>query len=187
LRRRLIPILALAVFLAFLIVVLYLNLHELDFYPGGSTEPPTGNSSFTPPWFPETIIREGREYRLELKENRLELVLQDRDGWYRLFWAGDDTYYYSDPGHFSGGLKNRTAHSPAGTWTTSAVYVPTSAEETVEFPLIYIAEYRIVANPKNLPGEGLFPKCVKWLSYRHEVDGVETVTELGWEQVLRFE
>jgi hypothetical protein len=113
-----------------LVVLLLFNLTETDRYDFG-VETPTapGNNvdaedaAFSRV-FPELKFVHACAgcgecvHRFEIVENRRVLTLHDHDGWYKVFWAADDTYYYSDPVHLIADWgQNRTAEAPAGTWS----------------------------------------------------------------------
>jgi hypothetical protein len=55
---------------------------------------------------------------------RMVFEVTDRDGWYRLFWAGSTRYYYSDASAFLTALENETCEDPKGTWTVTIAYPP---------------------------------------------------------------
>ena len=115
-------------FLASTIVLLILNLRERDYYPGGTPTPPAGPG-------PEdtailgilpSIEHDGCIHTAEFSENRRWLRVRDRDGWYRLFWAGDDFYYFDDVAAFHHALGNKTACDPSGEWSIFVTYRPPS-------------------------------------------------------------
>src|SRR5262245_32851417 len=115
--------------LAFLVVVLLLNLREKDYYDGGSLTPPADDgasldnvlSSLAPRTLVHVCPKCGEcTHPVEIFENRRTLTLRDHDGWYKLFWAGDDTYYFEDPIFLAACLQNRTARDPAGEWRIAA-------------------------------------------------------------------
>lgn len=92
-----------------LAVTLWLNLRESDLYPMPLEAPPTDRMNGpVPPWLPADAT---------LEETRVSIAVVDHDGWYRLFWAADDVYYYDDASYFGGALDNATAASWSGTWT----------------------------------------------------------------------
>jgi hypothetical protein len=113
-----------------LVVLLLLNLTEIDRYEFGTETPPApgNNVDADDPGFarifPEMKFVHACPgcgecvHRYDILENRRVLQMNDHDGWYKVFWAGDDLYYYSDPIHMlSDWAQNRTAETPAGTWT----------------------------------------------------------------------
>jgi hypothetical protein len=113
-----------------LVVLLLLNLTETDRYEFGTETPtpPGNNVDADDPGFAR-IFPEMRfvhacpgcgecVHRYEIVENRRVLRMNDHDGWYKVFWAADDLYYYDDPVHMlSDWAQNRTAETPQGTWT----------------------------------------------------------------------
>ena len=113
------------------IVILVLNLLERDVYEHGELAPPPPGSNvpdddalFTrlfPREFVHTCATCGEcRHPYEIVENRRAMSLRDRDGWYRLFWARDETYHYDDPVYLAAGYQNRTAEDPSGTWLIRA-------------------------------------------------------------------
>jgi hypothetical protein len=95
--------------LAFAAVVLWLNLKEPDLYDHALPGEPAGPvNQETPKWLPEGV---------ELSENLLKVRVEDGDGWYRLFWAGSETYWFDDAAYFAGALVNRYSRMVEGRWT----------------------------------------------------------------------
>ncbi|HLY10320.1 MAG TPA: hypothetical protein VKW04_13515 [Planctomycetota bacterium] len=135
-----------------LIVLLVLNLNEIDHYEFGTETPPApgNNVDADDPGFsrifPERSFVHACPgcgecvHRYEILENRRVLQMVDHDGWYKLFWAGDDLYYYSDPVHLIADWgQNRTAESPTGTWTirvrtAAATHAPGAPHECGRLP-----------------------------------------------------
>lgn len=113
-----------------LAVLLLFNLNEKDRYEFGAAAPagPANNVDVDDPGFAR-IFPELRfvhacpgcgecVHRFEVVENRRVLSLRDHDGWYKVFWAKDERYYYADPVHLTADWgQNRTAEDPSGTWT----------------------------------------------------------------------
>jgi hypothetical protein len=83
-------------------------------------------------------------------ENRRVLSIHDHDGWYKLFWAADEDYYYSDPIHLLADFgKNRTAETPRGTWTIRlnsgpATHRSAAAHECGQIPRDITLRYELV-------------------------------------------
>jgi len=116
--------------LSALVVLLILNLGEIDQYEFGTETPtpPGNNVDVDDPGFAK-IFPDMKfvhacpgcgecVHRYEVVENRRVLQLHDHDGWYKVFWARDDEYYYSDPVHLIADWgQNRTAENPRGVWT----------------------------------------------------------------------
>jgi len=113
-----------------LILLLVLNLGEIDHYEFGTETPlPPGNNVDEDDPGLARILPEMKfvhacpgcgecVHHFEIVENRRVLQLHDHDGWYKLFWAGDDEYYYTDPVHLIADWgQNRTAEDPKGLWT----------------------------------------------------------------------
>lgn len=104
-----------AVLLAAVAGILLLNLRERDHYVMGSLEAVDAQD----PPLPPSWAHDGCEHPLELLQARGRLALRDRDGWHRVFWAGDDTYYYAELTHLAAELANPTASDPTGRWDLS--------------------------------------------------------------------
>lgn len=133
--RRAAPYVVMAA-LAAAIVVLVLNLRERDDSLDGRLEPPAGPINVEPDdgalaWLPRTIEHDGCVHRAEFVENLRWLRLRDRDGWYRLFWAGDEAYYFEDPAHFNAAMKNPTFHDPSGEWKIAIAYRAANCPERI--------------------------------------------------------
>lgn len=176
--------------LGFLAAVLVLNLGEQDVYPGGSAQ---ARRAFLPenPFLPERIAHACPTcgectHPLEVLENRRDLRVADRDGWYRLFWAGDDVYHFEDPVLMAASLRNPTAGAPEGVWTVRAEVGPsthgpvanhacsvTAKEIALEYELV-ASEERIEERP--LPSEGGFKpwEVVPWMASR------DPALHFGW-------
>ncbi len=136
--------------LGFAIVILVLNLLERDVYEHGELAPPApgNNVDDQDPIFQRLRPREFAHacpacgecrHPLEIVENRRVLSLRDRDGWYRLFWARDETYHYDDPVYLAAGYQNRSADDPSGTWVIRArigpaVHAPSAPHACTETP-----------------------------------------------------
>jgi hypothetical protein len=101
-----------AALLAGVAALLVLNLRERDHFVMGSLE---AVDAHDPP-LPPSWSHEACEHPLELLESKGRLTLRDRDGWHRLFWAGDETYYYQELTHLAAELANPTASDPRGSW-----------------------------------------------------------------------
>jgi hypothetical protein len=116
--------------MAFAIVLLILNLREVHNFEFGTlqTPGPANNLSvddnafqrvFPDLKFVHACSACGEcVHPFEVVENRRVMSIHDHNGWYRLFRAADQEYYYGDPIHMLadwGG--NRTAELPRGRWT----------------------------------------------------------------------
>ena len=167
-------------------LVLFLNWYEVDVYPHALTEPPTEANNIMPPqWLPETIAHACVEcgeciHTLKLEINRIVLVVHDRDGWYRLFWAGEEVYYYDDPAYFSASLKNPTADSPEGTWEIKGRYVPATHNHDCggELMSTFHLNYELITGTTPDPVSNPFPEKWQWMSYNY--DGV--IATFSWLQ-----
>jgi hypothetical protein len=113
-----------------LVVLLLFNLNETDRYEFGLETPPApGNNVDAEDAAFNRVLPELKYvhacpgcgecvHRFEIVENRRVLSLHDHDGWYKVFWAKDEEYYYADPIHLLADWgQNRTAEQPKGTWT----------------------------------------------------------------------
>lgn len=113
-----------------LAVLLLFNLNETDRYEFGTAATPAAGNSVDvddPGFarlFPEMRFVHACPgcgecvHRFEVLENRRILSLRDHDGWYKVFWARDETYYYDDPVQLTADWgANRTAEAPTGTWS----------------------------------------------------------------------
>lgn len=135
-----------------LVVLLVFNLGESDHYEFGTETPtPPGNNvdpddnAFSRV-FPDLKFIHACPgcgecvHRFEVLENRRVLTMRDHDGWYKVFWARDDVYYYSDPVHMVADWgQNRTALTPEGTWTlklrsSSPTHPPSAAHDCGRLP-----------------------------------------------------
>jgi hypothetical protein len=63
---------------------------------------------------------------VELLGSRRTMSLVDHDGWYRLFWAGDEVYHFDDPVFLVAATTKRTAGAASGRWTIKARVGPGS-------------------------------------------------------------
>ena len=144
-----------------LIVLLLFNLTESDHYEFGTETPPgpennvdSDDSSFAR-IFPDLNFVHSCPacgecvHRYEIVENRRVLQLHDHDGWYKVFWAADDDYYYSDPVHLIADWgQNRTAEQPTGSWTIGlrtgpATHVASGAHDCGRLPREIRLRYRL--------------------------------------------
>jgi len=125
-KKALPPVLAV---LALGVVLLVLNLREADTYEFGTPTPPAKGSNVAAddyafqkifPEFKFTHACAGCGecvHPFEVIENRRTMSIRDHDGWYKVFWAADEIYYYSDPIHMLADWgNNRTAENPVGSW-----------------------------------------------------------------------
>ena len=110
-------------------VLVLLNLREADDYEFGTlTPPPKGSNVAADDFAFQRVFPEFKfthacagcgecVHPFEVIENRRVLSMHDHDGWYKLFWAADENYYYTDPIHMLADWgRNRTAENPVGTW-----------------------------------------------------------------------
>lgn len=167
--RRAAPYAVMAV-LAFAIVVLVLNLRERDDYLDGRPDPPAGpinvdSDDGALAWLPRTIEHDGCVHRAEFLENLRWLRLRDRDGWYRLFWAGDETYYYDDPSPFNAAMKNPTSCDPSGEWKISVAYRAANCPERIlrlRYSLFVTSDF-LPTSEETVEISGVrVPKTLRW-------------------------
>lgn len=154
--------------LAFAIVLLVLNLRERDLYLEGKSAPPPGPVNLDPTdatlsWLSLTTVHDGCEHKLEILENHRWMRIRDHDGWYRLFWAGDDLYYFDDPSPFGVALGNPTAREASGEWRIHARYV----HETCPLRPEIRARYSLVAASATAHEPQAVPLEIRWVHTRH--------------------
>lgn len=136
------------------IALLLLNIFERDIYEFGRRRPPKDRSvPLITQVLPERLVHACTAcgectHPIEVLESRRLLSIRDRDGWYRLFWAADETYYYEDPVHFAAEFANATAQEPRGDWTIRArigpaTHAAASPHECGTIPGIVELEYRL--------------------------------------------
>jgi len=189
--------------LAFGIVLLILNPREADDYEFGTLTPPAKGSNVGADDFAfQRIFPEFKfthacagcgecVHPFEVVENRRILTMHDHDGWYKLFWAADEDYYYTDPIHMLADYdRNRTAETPTGTWTIrvragAATHRSAPAHECGQIPREMTVTYRLVSSADPLDetfhsGDGpmKFVRTFSWLT----INPVKP-TSLGWEMV----
>lgn len=116
------------------IVILLLNYLEVDRYPKGLDASPGPRNADLPIWFPRLMLHgcvycETCPHRFALSECRLSVTVTDHDGWYRLFWAGDDSYVYDEPEAVAAALRNSTAELTDSILTIRGRYAPVEAAD----------------------------------------------------------
>jgi hypothetical protein len=174
--------------LAFAIVLLVLNLNEIDHYEFGTEIPPAPGNTVDPDdrlfgrIFPELKFIHPCSgcgectHPFEIVENRRVMWIHDHDGWYKLFWAADEEYYYSDPIYMLADWgRNRTAEDPRGTWTIRlragpATHRTAPAHDCGQLPRDISLRYELVFSGEPLEptfhsGDGplKIPKTLPWL------------------------
>jgi hypothetical protein len=197
-KARLLAGLAAAAFL------LALNHFEPDVYENGSPEPPPPGSNVEAddPLLERALPRELRHecpdcgpciHPLILLENRRTMSLVDHDGWYRLFWAGDDRYWYDDPVWLAQGLSRRTAGEAEGSWRIRAKAGPARhaggrkhacgavAEEIeVDYALVVGADSG-TADEDEVGGVRI-ATFLPWLLQRVDTEAGPRTLSLGWKR-----
>ncbi len=182
------------------IVLLVLNLNEIDSYEFGTLTPPKPGNTVPEddPAF-QRIFPDRRfvhacpgcgecVHPLEIVENRRVMAIHDHDGWYKIFWAADEEYFYNDPVHMIADWgKNRTAEDPRGTWTIRlragrATHGRAAAHDCGQIPLEIELTYELVHGEAPLDetfhsGDGplKIPKTFSWL-----VSDPGRPVSLGW-------
>jgi hypothetical protein len=177
------------VFLGFGVVLLVLNLREADDYEFGSLTPPAKGTNVPiddyafQRIFPEFKFTHACPgcgecvHPFEVIENRRVLSMLDHDGWYKVFWAADETYFYTDPIHMLADWgNNRTAENPTGTWKIrlragSATHRSAPAHDCGQIPREIAVSYELVSSPDPVDeathsGDGpmKIPQSFSWLT-----------------------
>jgi hypothetical protein len=185
------------------IVLLVLNLREADYYEFGTLTPPgKGNNvgGDDPAFgriFPELKFTHACAgcgecvHPFEIVENRRVMSVHDHDGWYKLFWAADEEYYYSDPIHMLADWgKNRTAETPRGAWTIrlhagAATHRSAPAHDCGQIPQDIVLHYELGLSEDPFEttyhsGDGplKIPETFSWL-----VTNPGKLVSLGWRLV----
>lgn len=179
------------------VVVLALNLLEKDYYDHGSlapVDPAAGKDDpvlarLVPSTFTHACPTCGDcTHPVEVVENRRELRLRDHDGWYKLFWAADEVYYYEDLVYLAAGLQNRSARDPEGAWMIRlqlgpAAHGAVAPHDCPSIPAETTLDYRLVHGPAPLePAEsGRFPGVfAAWPVLAQEQIADGRLLHLGW-------
>lgn len=182
--------------------LLALNLLERDVYEGGTLRPPEDGAGseadaacarLVPDRLLHPCSRCGEcAHPVEVVESRRTLTLQDRDGWYRLFWAAPETYHYEDPVFLAAGLRGRTAGDPHGTWRVRARLGPPVRSLSPEhacgqIPARFELEYVLFTSETPIdeisasPAPHLrVPRVLGAWAYRYDVPYRPSVLYFGW-------
>ena len=168
---------------AFAVVVLILNILERDVYAFGKPpESPTPVVDENDPVFRQ-ILPDHVEHPcdtcgtcshpVETIESLRILTVIDHDGWYRLFWAENDTYWFDDPAHLGEAFRNPTAETCRGTWTIRAkVKAPHACREipdTIRLRYeLFMSEDPIDLDPVPMKPVLEPPKTVPMMTYRYD-------------------
>jgi hypothetical protein len=177
--------------LAAAVVLLVLNHLESDEYPAGIDPRATSD---LPTWLMPTLVHACETckectHRFEPSECRLNVTVRDRDGWYRLFWSGTDTYVYDDPALVGGALRNRTAELEGGTWIIRGRYraeheqpVHSCSEAADQVELTYRLKRGAFPGPADPAldpsGTVAVPSRIQWFRYPYPPDRVD---DFWWE------
>lgn len=110
------------------ILLLALNLSEIDYYPGSLPVPPQETDLGDA--LPTGLSLEAAcpclcshcHHRARIASSRMWFRVEDRDGWYRLFWAAPEVYYFSSPSFFFAALRNDTSGQVSGFWELQIDY-----------------------------------------------------------------
>ena len=163
--------------MAFAIVLLVLNLREIDDYEFGTETIPAPGINVSPDDYALRVLFPDLKFvhacpscgecvhPFEILANHRVMSIHDHDGWYKLFWAGDDEYYYDDPVHMLADWgKNSSAESMAGFWTIRLrtqppTHGPAPQHDCGRIPADFTLTYELVASEAPLeeqvhPGEG---------------------------------
>ena len=176
-------------FMAVVAVLLWLNLKEVDFYELGSLTPVDGAEEAQNDLRIIVPLRTSHptpgggtcEHALEVVKQRRTLTLRDRDGWYRVFWAVDDVYYYKELVHLAADLRERDATDPRGTWTlmVQAAAGPcgtSPGEATVTYTLLVTADDL----PLGPPGPLGLPSTAPALAYQYAEERMPAIMSFAW-------
>ena len=168
--------------LGFVALLLWLNLRELDHYELGSLDPVDGSAEAAHDLenlLPKTIYHVDHSHALEVVEQHRELTLRDRDGWYRVFWSGDEIYHYKELVHLAADLQNSTATKPAGRWT---IKLRAAAAPCGTSPLDATVIYELTEGiflDQDVPPR-LLPEAKNALSYFCRAPHLPGILNLGW-------
>lgn len=164
--------------LAGVIALLVLNLRERDHYVDAMTVPPPGPVNVEPTdgaldWLPLTTEHDGCVHTAEFTENHRWVRVRDHDGWYRLFWARDDVYYFVDPSTLNQSLNNPTARDPEGEWRIAFTYRPPAgcARKPQSVKMRYALAVTKGEGPRSEP-----PRRIRWFVGK----GTAVVRTLDW-------
>lgn len=182
-------------------LLLTLNVLEPDRYLHGLEAPTEADQTVDPPpWMPAVLAHPCADcgpclHELRLDECRIDARILDEDGWYRLFWAGDETYHYADPAYFSGELKNGSARAAGGEWVIAGRYEPmfdcgphACPSAPAPFRLTFrlrLSDLDPDAHVPLLDASGSFavPTAFLWARRRVHSDTTESIQDLWWELV----
>lgn len=173
-------------------ILLALNYFEPDTYEN-FTPPPSGANVDKDDgllWrvLPEAFVHpapDGKQCRhpMELVESRRVMSLTDHDGWYRLFWAGDDEYHFDDPVFLVAAMNKRTSGAAQGRWTIRArAAAKPCGLKTEEISLDYVLE----VGPEPAAAESLeiaglnIPRVVTWLVQRVDTANGPRLVTVAW-------
>lgn len=153
--------------LSLVIVFLLLNLGETDTYLFGSEEPlePVAFSRGIEHLAPtrEVVCKCACEHCHHIARVTSAVAVfrvVDSDGWYRLFWAGDDVYYFNDLSYFLTALENRTWREADGILSVTIDYEkncpPWEPEHECEsrIPVRVRLEYHLAIEGQQAPVPG---------------------------------
>ena len=177
--------------LAAVVVILFLNHLEADEYPPGLS---AAEPADLPSWISRELTHpceacKGCSHAFETTECRLAATVRDRDGWYRLFWAGADTYVYDDAALLGAALRNSTAEFVEGSWTIRGRYAPKDHPAPHGCPAAVNEvdlRYRLMCGSFPGPGDplidpsGMFPVPLRLLWFRYPFPP-DRVDDFWWE------
>lgn len=137
---------------------------------------------------PEAFLHSGPDgkpcrHPVELVESRRVMTLTDHDGWYRLFWAGDDEYFFDDPVFLVAAMNKRTSGAAQGQWTIRVrAASKTCGLKTEEASLNYVLEVGpepAAAEPVDIAGLSV-PRVLTWLVQRVDTANGPRLVTVAW-------
>jgi hypothetical protein len=170
-------------------VLLWLNLREVDALEFGSAEPVDGRAEAAHDLrmlLPRSTSHAAPggapcEHALEVVEQKRDITLRDPDGWYRVFWAADDTYHYKELVHLAADLQDPAVVDPAGTWT---LRVRAKPEPCGAPPGEASVTYRLLVTGGDLPlgdpGPLGMRATVPALAYRNSAPHLPAILSFAW-------
>lgn len=188
--------------LGFIAATLVLSLLEGDTYPEGKLERPAPMEvpdddpvfrRILPSQFVHACPACGEcTHPVETLRNRRALSLPDRDGWFKLFWAGDDLYHFEDPVFLAASMANPTAGEPRGTWSIRARVGPARHGDSgphacTAAPSEIALDYELVVSEPPIQEARAGPSALfaqfDWFTYGYHVARRPSLLHFGWRAV----